>query len=81
MTIQAKFPGTCSRCGRRFQAGAPINWIRGAAPSHAACSTQGSPTGHGTTAYPGRSGRSPIGERLNPDSSYWARRGYGDGDL
>jgi hypothetical protein len=78
MTIQAKFPGTCGKCGRRFAAGTMISWQRGTAPSHTTCSTQGLPTGRGTTAYPGRS---RTAERLNRDSKFWAGRGYGDGDL
>jgi hypothetical protein len=78
MTIQAKFPGTCSKCFGRFSAGTMIDWQRGKGSSHTTCSTQGIPTGHGTTRYPGRS---RSAERLNPDSKYWAGRGYGDGDL
>jgi len=35
MTMQAKFPGTCSACGCRFSTGTPIEWERGRGARHA----------------------------------------------
>jgi hypothetical protein len=30
----AKFPGTCNVCGKKFDAGTPINWMKGAGAWH-----------------------------------------------
>jgi hypothetical protein len=35
MTMQAKYPGTCSRCGQRFETGTAIDWQRGKGAMHA----------------------------------------------
>ena len=41
MSINAKYPGTCTCCGRRFEAGTKINWTKGAGSSHVDCSSGG----------------------------------------
>lgn len=37
MTITAKFPGRCARCGRAITPGQQIEWSRGQRPYHTAC--------------------------------------------
>jgi len=44
MTITAKYPGQCVRCGRAIRPGQQIEWRRGQPPYHAACAhTAGTP--------------------------------------
>jgi len=56
MTITAKYPGTCTKCGGSFQAGASINWEKGRGASHAVCS--------------GRSTKAPTRKAPTRKSSY-----------
>jgi hypothetical protein len=37
-TFQARFPGTCKRCGRSFPAGTSINWRQGYGAEHSTAS-------------------------------------------
>ena len=37
MTITARFPGRCSRCGGVIAVGQQIDWTRGGASSHVTC--------------------------------------------
>ena len=39
MTIIAKFPGTCRKCGQAIKAGQEINWEKGAGSEHVTCPT------------------------------------------
>ena len=39
MTITARFPGCCSQCGGRIQAGEQIEWAKGRPTRHATCPT------------------------------------------
>lgn len=81
MTIQAKFSGTCTICGSRFPVGAAVEWTKGQGSRHAKCR----PSARSFTVDWGLSARRPAGRwnasRSDADSSAWADRGYGDGDL
>lgn len=37
MTIVARYPGYCSRCGLSITIGQQIEWARGARPRHTTC--------------------------------------------
>ncbi|MBI4872728.1 MAG: hypothetical protein HY814_14310 [Candidatus Riflebacteria bacterium] len=37
MTITARYPGSCARCGREIRPGAQIEWTRGGSSRHATC--------------------------------------------
>ena len=66
--ITSRFPGHCASCHRSYEAGTQVIKWNGTW-CHAICPAQSSHTGRHIGAY------------ANPDSSYWAARGYGDGDL
>lgn len=37
MTITAKYPGTCKRCGKGIRAGEQIEWVKGQGANHIDC--------------------------------------------
>lgn len=39
MTITARYPGKCNRCGRSIQVGDQINWVKGVGSEHVTCPT------------------------------------------
>lgn len=43
MTIVARYPGKCSKCGRPIQAGDQIEWRKGQNAVHAACARESAP--------------------------------------
>ena len=53
MTIQAKFQGTCTKCGQRFAAGTRIEWQRGAGSAHVTCPGQPTPVAFRSAGFRG----------------------------
>lgn len=48
MTISAKYPGVCNKCGGAISPGQQIEWAKGAGATHSACG--------GTTTAPAAAG-------------------------
>jgi hypothetical protein len=75
MLIVAKFPGKCSVCGKRIEAGSRMHWTgKGQPTSHEACSAAQAPQGDAVaTSQEPRDERSPdyVGRLKAAEDPAW----------
>lgn len=74
MTITARYPGICTKCGRAFKAGDQINWTKGVGSEHAKCTAATKPT-----SSPSKPTPVPVSAEPAPISKTFSRRSKYDG--